>query len=121
MKTSEIGKLAQDFTENFLKASGFLILARNFTVHRLGEIDLIASKGKKIYFFEVKGRSKIPKDLPPDRLVSSAQLRRIRKCASLYLDKYGSDFEICKIMMAFVHLAPKIFHRKIDFVSLEFL
>lgn len=52
-KTQQIGQLGEDLAVRFLKKNGYLITERNYTV-KYGEIDIIAQKGEKIYFFEVK-------------------------------------------------------------------
>lgn len=52
-KTQKIGEIGEKIAEMFLVKQGFTIIDRNFT-HKLGEIDFIAKKSAKIYFFEVK-------------------------------------------------------------------
>lgn len=52
-KTQKIGEIGEKIAEMFLVKHGFTIIDRNFT-HKLGEIDIIAKKNNKIFFFEVK-------------------------------------------------------------------
>ena len=52
-KTQKIGEIGEKIAEMFLVKQGFIIVEKNFT-HKLGEIDIIAQKDRKIYFFEVK-------------------------------------------------------------------
>jgi uncharacterized protein (TIGR00252 family) len=56
MKTTFIGKSAEDKVADFLKSKKFKILHQNWRT-RVCEIDIVASKDKIIYFIEVKYRS----------------------------------------------------------------
>jgi len=51
-----LGVLAEDKAERFLKASGYKILQRNYKT-KLGEIDIIAQDKDTLCFIEVKSRS----------------------------------------------------------------
>jgi putative endonuclease len=53
--SQKIGKLGEDIACRFLMKHGFSILERNYT-KKWGEIDIIAQKGDKRYFVEVKSK-----------------------------------------------------------------
>ncbi len=53
-----LGKLFEDKAVAFLKQNGFKIIERNFRVHNIGELDIIAQKAKEVYFVEVRHRGK---------------------------------------------------------------
>ena len=53
--SQKIGELGEGVACNFLIKSGFSILDRNYT-KKWGEIDIIAQKGDKRYFIEVKSK-----------------------------------------------------------------
>ncbi|MFA6354824.1 MAG: YraN family protein [Candidatus Paceibacterota bacterium] len=55
-KAQKIGELGEDIACKFLVKHGFSILERNYT-KKWGEIDIIAQKGEKRYFIEVKSTS----------------------------------------------------------------
>ena len=55
--SQKIGQLGEDIACKFLMKHGFSILERNYT-KKWGEIDVIAEKGKKLYFVEVKSVSR---------------------------------------------------------------
>ena len=55
-KSQKIGELGEDMACQFLMKHGFSILERNYT-KKWGEIDIIAQKGEKRYFIEVKSTS----------------------------------------------------------------
>lgn len=50
------GRRAEFFAEIFLRLKGYSILARRFRV-KSGEIDLIALRGRRVAFVEVKARA----------------------------------------------------------------
>jgi len=52
-KSQKLGKLGEDIACKFLIKNGFVILERNYT-RKWGEIDIVAEKGEKLYFIEVK-------------------------------------------------------------------
>ena len=49
----KIGNLGEDIACKFLMKQGFSVLTRNY-LKKWGEIDIIAEKGRKVYFIEVK-------------------------------------------------------------------
>jgi putative endonuclease len=50
------GKLAEDAVLQALLAQGFTLLERNYRAGRVGELDIIVQKGRRIYIVEVKSR-----------------------------------------------------------------
>ena len=56
MLKKEIGRQGEDIACDFLRKNKYMILACNYQV-RQGEIDIIAQKGDKIVFVEVKTRT----------------------------------------------------------------
>ncbi|MDP2788676.1 MAG: YraN family protein [bacterium] len=56
-ETQKIGEIGENVAVKFLVKHGFSILDRNYT-KKWGEIDVIAEKGSKLYFIEVKSVSR---------------------------------------------------------------
>jgi len=54
--SQKVGKLGEDVASMFLMKHKFSILERNYT-RKWGEIDIVAKKDEKLYFFEVKSVS----------------------------------------------------------------
>ena len=52
-KTQRIGEIGEEMAVLWLTRRGFTIIDRNYT-RPWGEIDIVAKKGNKYYFFEVK-------------------------------------------------------------------
>ena len=84
---SFFSKKTGDFGEktaiNYLQKKGFKIIDKNFR-SRLGEIDLVATKNKKIHFIEVKTRIGLGKGYPHEA-VNPYKIKRIEKLLGLYL------------------------------------
>lgn len=55
MSNKEVGNRGEKQAQSYLVNEGFEIVTRNYRV-RQGEIDIIATKSGKLYFFEVKTR-----------------------------------------------------------------
>ncbi|MCF8462482.1 MAG: YraN family protein [Rickettsiaceae bacterium] len=71
----------------------YRIVSWQFKIHKFGEVDLIAIKGKKIVFIEVKYRKTI---LDLQLLVHNSQIRRIKLMSKIFLMKYPkyNDYDI---------------------------
>ena len=57
MVKKNIGKIGEDAVCNKLINEGYVILVRNYSVHNVGELDIVATKGPDVYVVEVKARS----------------------------------------------------------------
>jgi len=54
----KLGNLGELFAKHYLILKGYKIIETNYLINRYGEIDIIATKNKAIYFVEVKTRTK---------------------------------------------------------------
>ncbi|NMB69668.1 YraN family protein [candidate division WWE3 bacterium] len=85
MFSREIGNIGENIAIAYLKTKKFYILAKNVYV-RWGEIDIIAIKNRKIYFFEVKySRTGIP----AVDMYSKSKRRKVIRSVYLWLDLYS--------------------------------
>ena len=73
----------------YLRKKGYTLLAHSYRC-RLGEIDLIARKGKVVCFVEVKLRSHTEFCLPREAVTPRKQ-EKLRKTALLYLSQHELD------------------------------
>jgi putative endonuclease len=79
----QLGDAGEDLAAAALKKQGYKILARNY-VTPLGEIDLIAKKGRTLVVVEVKTRKSL-KFGGPREAVSVTKQNRLRRLADYYL------------------------------------
>ena len=77
------GHAAERWAAVLLKARGYRILARRYETP-LGEIDLIAVRGKRVAFVEVKARRTIA---DCEAAITPSLRSRIRRAASLWLGR----------------------------------
>jgi len=83
-----LGSAGEDAAVEYLASMNFQILARNFRVGRLGEIDIIAREGEYICFIEVKTRSSTYFGMPSEAVVRRKQ-ENIRRLAWAFLKQHG--------------------------------
>ena len=77
------GSKAEERVVRHLEAGGYHILARNFRT-RLGEIDIVASRGRALHFVEVRARAS-GAFLHPAESVDFRKRQRIRRAAEQFL------------------------------------
>lgn len=80
---NELGKNGESLAVDFLKGKGYTILCQNWR-HKQYEIDIIATKGKKLHFVEVKTRSSDFYGHPEDS-VTKKKFRFLKNAADEYL------------------------------------
>lgn len=51
-----VGKVFENLVAGILKQQGFNVISRNYALHNVGEIDIVAILNKKIYFIETRYR-----------------------------------------------------------------
>ncbi len=83
----KLGQSGESKACAYLKNCGYRIIERNFRC-RMGEIDIIASEGRKLCFVEVKTRCSIAFGLPREA-VGRAKQRKLRKAAGYYMMLHG--------------------------------
>lgn len=113
---NEIGKKGEDIATIYLKDKNFILIERNYHC-RGGEIDIIATKDKKIYFVEVKTKKissfKEISDMSfrPENNISHEKRKRLLKAIHNYLnyrkiDESKTDIEIMSLIV-FLNIETK--------------
>lgn len=86
---SESGSLGEELGCRYLRDKGYKILTTNYcnaTGRRLGEIDIVAQKGKELVFVEVKTRlGKEGNALVPEASITRTKLHKLERIVSYYL------------------------------------
>jgi putative endonuclease len=93
----EIGNLGEDLACKFLMKQGYSIIERNYW-KKFGELDIIATKGEKLHFVEVKSVSCVTfpsgkeTGFRPEDNVHPAKIARLSRTIQTYLmEKRVSD------------------------------
>lgn len=103
MNKKNFGSLGEKLAVDFLAKNGYRILASNYRVGRLGEIDIIAWEKEYICFIEVKTRKSVFFGLPCEA-VNRRKQDKITRLASFYINQYKLNgrnvrFDVVEILI----------------------
>ena len=103
-KTQKIGEIGEHLAVRFLENKGFSTVERNYT-KKWGEIDIIARKGKRLHFIEVKSGSFIGQaSYRPEENISKSKIERLRRTISSYIAENGGaewQFDVLVVKIDF--------------------
>jgi putative endonuclease len=80
---NDLGKQGEELAAAWLEEKGYTLLHRNWR-HRSLEIDIVATKGKFLYFIEVKTRNFSRYGHPEDS-VTKKKFKKLQRAADEYL------------------------------------
>ncbi len=86
MKSSyrkNLGRAGENFAANYLENLGYKILARNYNVRYVGELDIVAQIDDTIVFVEVKTRSNDHFGTPAEAVTKTKQ-KKIYNTAEVF-------------------------------------
>lgn len=118
MKRS-VGQRGEAIAETYLKRNGYRILGRNVVLRglsgkQIGELDIVARKGKDIVFVEVKSGEARGKEWRPELHMTTWKLERLCRAARTWLSKnrmLGAPWQIDTIAVEFPEEGkPKLRH-----------
>ena len=94
MKTSTVGFVAEGIAAKFLQDQQYVILDHNWR-RPWGEIDIIAKKGSKIIFVEVKASRTQSSTFAPEIRADWQKMQKVIRTARTYLlaNKYSPEQE----------------------------
>ena len=131
-ETQKIGEIGENIAVKFLVKHGFSIIDRNYT-KKWGEIDIVAEKGNKLYFIEVKSVSRetlntfIPKSYAdsderyehrPEDNMHPWKLKRLSRTIQTYLlSKNIDEGKEWQVDLLVVYLCQKEKKAKVKVVS----
>ena len=101
LNTREKGAIGEEIASKFLIKKGFTIVEKNY-LKKWGEIDIVAKKGGKIHFIEVKsviattGRQGTSQgnSFHPEENVHVLKQRRLRRAIQTYLLERGHGLDV---------------------------
>ncbi len=90
-KQRDTGRRGEDLAHRYLRASGFIVVARNWRPPQGGgEIDIIAWEGDRLVFVEVKTRTSAEWSAP-ERDIDVDKIRTLRRAARDYIRRANAD------------------------------
>ena len=91
----DIGRQADDAVLSLFLARGYALLARNYSVHRFGELDLILCRDMCIYVVEVKSRKDSDSYGGAREAVTRQKMARMLRATKVFLlDRQWEPFDI---------------------------
>ena len=102
-QAKEIGQIGEEIAGLYLINKGYQILDRNWNLHKGCELDIIASKGNRLYFIEVKTRSS-DKYGEPQLAIDKKKMRHLLSAIHEYRYKrhlLNIDFQIDSIAIIY--------------------
>lgn len=109
----QVGKWGEEKAAEYLRGKGYKIIARHWT-HRIGELDIVASKGERIIFVEVKTRTN-NRFGTPEESIGYYKQQKLARTANVYMLKYQLNnvpyqIDSVAVMYDFVHKEATIRH-----------
>ncbi|MBI2644593.1 YraN family protein [Candidatus Uhrbacteria bacterium] len=101
-----LGARGERLAAEYLQNKGYTILEKNFSVHKIGEIDLIAQKGDEIVFIEVKTRTGNQYGYP-EEAVDYWKAKKISRAARHFLYLRQLDNTYVRFDIISVHIDEK--------------
>lgn len=83
-RNQDIGKQSEEYVAQYLERRGARILARNYSVHNVGEIDIICAYKEKILIIEVKSRDYRNRYGTPEEAVTPVKQQKIMHTALVF-------------------------------------
>lgn len=87
---NETGSRGEDMAVSYLVAHGYDIVDRNWRMNHL-ELDIVARKGSRLFFVEVKTRTSTFID--PIESITPRKIRNLVNSANGYMQQYSLNFE----------------------------
>ena len=84
-ESRKFGDIGEDIAVRYLIQKRYRIIGRNYK-NKIGEVDIIAGKSGRIYFFEVKTRTSAQKEsFLPEQSVHASKQEKLRRVCERYL------------------------------------
>ena len=86
-RTGELGAAGEELAVAWLRAHGFIIMDRNWRMGRY-ELDIVAARGDRVHFVEVKLRREGGLTRPEEAM-TPAKGRALLRAANCYIETCG--------------------------------
>lgn len=76
-RNQDIGRNSENYVASYVERRGAVILARNYAVHGVGELDIVCKFKEKVLVIEVKSRDFRERYGSPEEAVTPSKQRKI--------------------------------------------
>lgn len=96
---------------------GFTLIDRNYSVHNVGELDIVMEKNSDIYIVEVKARKVYSHYPAPVEAINNSKIKRIKKTTEYFLRDKRMDGVNVHFLASLVYINERGSVQKVEFVS----
>lgn len=96
LNANALGAKGEDLAAKYLEENGYVILDRNWNLHRGCELDIVARKDDVFHFIEVKTRASDERSAPV-AAINREKMRNICKAANAYRARNGYRYSAFSI------------------------
>lgn len=114
--TKQIGKRAEDHVASVFESRGATLLVRNFSVHNVGELDLVFADNTTVYIIEVRARKVHPGYPTPAETVTVEKRRKIKNTTRYLINRYSLYNKNIYFLIAQVTLDGRGLVQNVDFI-----
>jgi putative endonuclease len=114
-----LGDLGEGVAARYLAGKGFEIIERNY-LRPWGEIDIVATKAKKLYFIEVKTVTREPGQrtgFRPEENMHAGKIQRLQRAIQTYLAQKRSHDAEWQLDLACVYLDLQRKRARVDMIE----
>ena len=118
MNSKKIGDCGEERAVEYLLSKGYKIIEKNWRT-REGEIDIIASIGEILVFFEVKTLPNATTDML-SKVLNQEKRRRIIKTSKRFLinqRQYSNSYKRYDVIVLDMPSLPKVYHIENAFID----
>jgi len=102
-----LGARGESLAAEYLQEQGYTVLARNWRLSRLGEIDIVAREGGCLVFVEVKTRRNRTYGLPEESLTRTKQVRLLSLAQEYLATEVGSQDVAWRIDVVAIEISSR--------------
>lgn len=95
-----VGKASEEFVASFLENRGAVILARNYAVHNVGELDIVCRYKSRVLVIEVKSRDFRGRFGTPEEAVTPMKMNKIFRTTSYFCKEHHIQPEAVSYFVA---------------------
>jgi putative endonuclease len=91
LNSLRVGKTSETAVRKLFIRRGYREIARNYFVHKIGELDLVFIKDETVYIVEVKSRHSNNHYGGPESAISGLKKKKVYATASRLVAQYGLE------------------------------